>query len=208
MEKRVLITCHTPLFRGSIINGNGNGNTSPPQIAGHVYDIRYRTKHPIDLQATSLQSSTDPAPSQFISQNAFSLSLCPSLRLNITQNSLFSDGGAGWDEKHEMAPIILCPNSIMQSPFAAALRDLGEIVSSRKKKTRGRDTSVTVQKGISQGGFTRPSAQRHLGILRRALTCLGLSTYRSSATTERPSERTVRRNLKTFLVERFISGFV
>jgi hypothetical protein len=54
MENRVLITCHTPLFRGSIINGNGNGNgnTSPPQIAGHAYDIRYRTKHPIDLQPT------------------------------------------------------------------------------------------------------------------------------------------------------------
>jgi hypothetical protein len=207
MEKRVLITCHTPLFRGSIINGNGNGNTSPPQIAGHVYDIRYRTKHPIDLQATSLQSSTHPAPSQFISQNAFSLSLCPSLRLNITQNSLFSDGGGQVgmrNTKLRRSFSVRIPSCNLPSPqpYGTWAR-----LFHRERKKRGVEIRA-LQKGISQGGFTRPSAQRHLGILRRALTCLGLSTDRSSATTERPSERTVRRNLKTFLVERFISGFV
>jgi hypothetical protein len=100
------------------------------------------TKHPIDLQATSLQSSTHPAPSQFVSQNAS----LPPLPLKPQTNSLFSDGR---DEKHEIAPIIL-----FRIHHAIALRRSLTTCARCfiEKKTRGRDTMIArYRRGSARG---------------------------------------------------------
>jgi hypothetical protein len=169
---------HTP-FQGLIINGN----TSPPQIAGHAHDIRYRTKHPIDLQATSLQSSpTLPHPSS--SRRTLSLSLCPSLRLNITKTLCFRTGG------HEIAPIILCPNPACNLPSPQPYGTWARLFHGKGKKTRGRDTmDSALQKGDQPGGFHRPSAEKTPWNSEARFDVFGLE-YRSVTRNDRTTERT------------------
>jgi hypothetical protein len=143
---------HTP-FQGLIINGN----TSPPQIAGHAHDIRYRTKHPIDLQATSLQSSpTLPHPSS--SHKTLSLShFCPSLRLNVTKTLCFRTGG-----QVGMRNTRLRRSFSVRIQHAISLRRSltgpGRDCFMENEKKRGVEIRwiACYRKGISQGGFTDP----------------------------------------------------
>jgi hypothetical protein len=75
----------------------------------------------------------------------------------------------------------------MQSPFAAALRDLGEIVSSRKTKTRGRDTSVTERD--QSGGFHPTLGTKTPRNSEARFDVFGLE-YRSVIRDDRTTERT------------------
>jgi len=122
-----LITSHIP-FSGAW----SSTATPPPQIAGHAHDIRYRTKHPIDLQATPCsRQPTLPIPVH-LTKRSHSLTL-PFLRLNVTKTLCFRTGwGVGMR------------NTKLRRSFSVRIQ---HVISLRRSLTGpGRDVSWRMKK--------------------------------------------------------------